>query len=324
MSDRSRGSRRLGGALLAIAVVGAVSCGPAPEAEAPSSTNAPSRGSAASATAAAPTERAFETRGVIREIPASGGVLVVRHEEIPGYMPKMTMELTVRDTHEITGLNVGDVIEFRLVARAEDHFIDRLRKVGHEASKPTAAPQVEEGEPQPPSRELNVGDLMPDFEFTSETGRPLRFSQLHGQAVAFTFFFTRCPLPDFCPLMNRNFERARSSLKASTGGPTNWVFLSISFDAEFDKPQVLAFHAANYRGDDPDRWIFAAASEATVKALARPLDLKVIREAGSYSHNLRTVVLDTTGRVARQFDGNQWKAEELAEALRAAARVTVK
>ena len=46
----------------------------------------------------------FETRGVVRSVPAGGHSLVVRHEEIPGYMPKMTMELTVRNPDEIAGL----------------------------------------------------------------------------------------------------------------------------------------------------------------------------------------------------------------------------
>lgn len=291
--------------------------------------------SAASASAVASTnasERTFQTRGEIREIPAARTTLVIKHEEIPGYMPKMTMELTLANTNEAAGLQVGDVIEFRLVARAEDHFIDQLKRVGQRpaagATSPADAAVIaagnssaprEEGEPPAPP-ELKVGDPMPDVELASERGRPLRFADLRGQAVAFTFFFTRCPLPDFCPLMNRNFERARTQLKETPGSPTNWMFLSISFDAEFDKPQVLVSHAAIYRDDDADRWLFAAAAEPALRKLARPLDLKVIREGGSFSHNLRTVVLDTEGRVFRQFDGNQWKATELAEALAEAAR----
>lgn len=278
------------------------------------------------------TERAFAARGEIREIPAARTTLVIRHEEIPGYMPKMTMELTLANTNEATGLQVGDLIEFRLVARAEDHFIDQLKRVGQRpaaaadsagtaaviAAGNSSAPR-EEGEPPAPA-ELKVGDPLPEVELVSERGQPLRFADLRGQAVAFTFFFTRCPLPDFCPLMNRNFERARMQLKEMPASPTNWMFLSISFDADFDKPQVLVSHAAIYRDDDADRWLFAAAAESAVRKLARPLDLKVIREGGSFSHNLRTVVLDTQGRVFRQFDGNQWKATELAEAMAAAAR----
>jgi cytochrome oxidase Cu insertion factor (SCO1/SenC/PrrC family) len=38
------------------------------------------------------------------------------------------------------------------------------------------------------------------------------------------------------------------------------------------------------------------------------------------THNLRTVVLDPQGRIFRQFDGNQWTPQELADAIVCAAR----
>ena len=49
------------------------------------------------------------------------------------------------------------------------------------------------------------------------------------------------------------------------------------------------------------------------------LDFRFANEGGSFLHNLRTVVLDPQRRIYRQFDGNKWKAGELAEALTAAA-----
>lgn len=43
--------------------------------------------------------------------------------------------------------------------------------------------------------------------------------------------------------MNQHFTRARELLLQRPGEPTNWQFLSISFDAEFDKPGVLTRYA---------------------------------------------------------------------------------
>ena len=84
---------------------------------------------------------------------------------------------------------------------------------------------------------------------------------------------------------------------------------------------VLASYANFYRAGNADRWLFAAAPTNVLAELAPRLDLMVSREAGgSTSHNLRTVVLDGQGRIRRQFDGNQWTAEELArEVVRASA-----
>jgi protein SCO1/2 len=119
--------------------------------------------------------------------------------------------------------------------------------------------------------------------------------------------------------MGKNFAEARELVLARANAPTNWQFLSISFDPEFDQPAVLASYANFYRAANADRWLFAAAATNVLAKLAPRLDLMVKREAGgSISHNLRTVVLDGQGRIRRQFDGNQWTAEELArEVVRA-------
>jgi protein SCO1/2 len=164
--------------------------------------------------------------------------------------------------------------------------------------------------------------LLPDYELIAETGKAIRFSEFHGKAVAFTFIFTRCPLPDYCPRMGNNFAKTRELILATTNAPTNWQFLSISFDPDFDKPAVLSSYANIYRNDNADRWLFAAAPMSSLAQLAPRLDLMVNREAsGSISHNLRTVVLDPQGRIHRQFDGNLWTPAQLADAVIEAANV---
>jgi protein SCO1/2 len=257
--------------------------------------------------------KSFDTRGLIREIAEDRRTAVIRHEEIPGYMPKMTMELTVRNTNELAGLVAGDVIAFRLHADAETHWIDTLRKVGHDTNATPA-------QSTRPSVELRPGDPLPDHAFLAEDGAPRTFAAFRGKAVAFTFIFTRCPLPDFCPLMNRSFAQARNLLRADAGAPTNWQFLSLSFDPVHDTPATLRTYGNTYRAGDADRWLFGVLDHATVAELAPHLDLMVAAEGDSFSHNLRTVVLDPQGRIFRQFDHNQWTAAELAEAMRAAAQ----
>jgi protein SCO1/2 len=262
--------------------------------------------------------KSYNTRGLVRSIADDRHTALIRHETIPGYMPAMTMELNIRDTNELTGIIAGDNITFRLTATDETHWVDQIQKVGSTplTNAAVSAPKIDV------VHELNPGDLMPDASFQDENGNAIRIADFRGRALAFTFFFTRCPLPDFCPLMNKHFERARSALSTDTNAPANWMLLSISFDSEFDKPAVLAGYANGYRGGDNNRWLFAAASQATLAELAPRLDLRVERDGSGFSHNLRTVVLDTQGRIHKQFDGNTWKANELVKAIRDAAAVT--
>jgi len=266
----------------------------------------------------AATNQTYAVRGVVQALPPDRHHATIQHEKIPGYMAAMTMDFSVRDTNVLAGVMPGDVITFNLVVTADDDWIEQIRRVGRtNVVTASGPPGWSIAEP-----ELEVGDALPDAEFTGELGQKIRFSDFRGSAVAFTFFFTTCPLPEYCPRMNQHFAEARKLLAADASGPTNWQMLSISFDPAVDQPQVLANYAGIYRGLNPNHWVFAAASTNTLKTLAPKLDFRFWREKGSLSHNLRTVVLDTQGKIFRQFDGNDWTPEALAAALRQAAKTT--
>jgi len=262
--------------------------------------------------------RSFHARGIVRELAADGHTVVVRHEDIPGFMPKMTMAFNVRDAGELRGIHAGDAITFNVKATEDDSWIEHIRRASTNdmAALPPADPA---SSMLLHAAQMKVGDVLPDAELLAEDGRTIRLSDFRGRALAFTFIFTRCPLPNFCPRMNQNFSRARDLLLERSSGPTNWQFLSISFDAEFDKPGVLNRYAYSYRGKNTDRWLFAAAPTNVMSAMAAQLDFRFANEGGSFLHNLRTVVIDPQRRVYHQFDGNTWKADQLAQALTDAA-----
>ena len=275
------------------------------------------------AEAAADGGQTHVARGVVRELAPDRRKAVIRHEAIANYMPAMTMEFNVRDTNELAGVAAGDIITFRLTATEDDHWIDHIAKVSSATNN--LSPGTTKRATRVKAAELKPGDLLPDCELLGEDGRRVRFSDFRGKAIALTFFFTRCPLPDYCPRMGKNFAQAREAVLATANAPTNWQFLSISFDPEFDQPAVLASYANLYRAGNADRWVFAAAPTNVLAELAPRLDLMVNREAGgSISHNLRTVVVDGAGRIRRQFDGNQWTAEELAQEVVRASRAAAK
>ena len=260
----------------------------------------------------AATNQTYSVRGVLLAIPPDHRHATIKHEAIPGYMAAMTMDFSVRNTNALASLAPGDEITFTLAVTANDDWIENIQRTGKVGV--TGPPGWHVVEP-----ELEVGDQLPDAEFTSETGSKIRFSDFHGKAVAFTFFFTSCPLPEFCPRMNKNFSEAQKIILADTHAPANWQLLSISFDSGFDSPQILQGYASYYRGTNSDRWLFAVAPTNTLRALAPKLDFRFWRDNGVLSHNLRTVVVDGGGKIFKQFDGNDWTPQQLADALRSAA-----
>ena len=266
----------------------------------------------ASTPVAPTTNQTYAVRGVIQQIPPDHRHVTIKHEKIPGYMSAMTMDFSVKDTNALAGYAPGDQITFTLVVTETDDWIENLKKTGEHGLTGSPGWHVVENS-------LSIGDTLPDYEFTSETGQTIHFSDFHGSAVAFTFFFTSCPLPEYCPRMNRNLSEAQKILLADTNAPRNWQLLSISFDSSFDTPQLLSNYGKFYRGNETNRWLFAVASTNTLASLAPKVDLNFWRDNGSISHNLRTVVLDPNSKIFRQFDGNEWTPQQLADAIREAA-----
>jgi protein SCO1/2 len=263
----------------------------------------------------------YYVKGMLKSIKPNGHTAEIAHEEIPNFMPKMTMPLDVADPKELKGLAPGDQLHFRMVVTPDELWIDQVTKVGTSAmtNDPSTAGrkfrQVREVEP------LKVGEVMPNYNFTNELGKAMSLADLKGNAYAFTFIFTVCPMPQFCPRLSEYFSKAHEQL-AAPGGPDNWRLLSISFDVERDTPAVLKNYAARF-SHDPARWSFLTGALIDIDAITEQFGLYFARDANgiTFDHNLRTVIVDPKGRINSIIIGNEWKVEDfVAEMKRAAAK----
>ena len=303
-------------ALLLLLAGGAISCR-----ENPSPTSAPVRVPTITTNQVNANQQIFFVRGVVEELLPDGKTAVVKHEAIPNYMEAMSMPLEVKDPKELAGLQVGDTIFFRMLVTQDDAWIDRITKLGKapatDAKPTTTFRRVREVEP------LKVGDRMPNYPFTNELGQAVSLQDFKGQAVGFTFIFTRCPFPTFCPRMTEHFAAAYKQLSAQPDGPKNWRLLSISFDPEHDTPATLQAYARRYQYD-PKHWSFVTGALIEIDAITEQFGLEFFREAGStfnFNHKLRTVVVDAQGRVQQVFVGNEWKVDDFVTEMVKAAEV---
>jgi len=120
--------------------------------------------------------------------------------------------------------------------------------------------------------------------------------------------------------MSSNFEEVQKQLLASTPPITNWDLLTISFDPDFDTPVILKAYAERFHAD-PSHWSFVTGKASDIAAIAGQFGEMFWKdETGLINHNLRTIVLDTAGRVKNTYTGNAWKPEELVQELKDAAR----
>ena len=188
----------------------------------------------------------------------------------------------------------------QMFVTADQSWIDHVTKTGRKFPIP-AKPGSAAATNAMPS--FKLADI-PDFALTNELGQPVSLRQYQGKAVALTFFFTRCPIPEYCPRLSRNMEEASAKLKAMTNGPTNWQFFSISFDP-LDRPEVLQTYGRRYQYD-PAHWSFLTGNPDHIRELTRGFGVAVASDGAFYTHDFATAVFDTTGRLQTlwRFGGN--------------------
>jgi len=297
---------RLLNALFIISLLFGCGCGraPSPSAAGPSSQST--------------NQKTFQVKGVIVAVKPKEKSVEIKHEAIPDYMPGMTMSFDVRDTNELAGLQPSDSVSFRMIVTDTEGWIDQIKKINSAGTNlpPTNSPVQLLRDVEP----LTVGDPLPEYVLTNQLGQPISTTQFKGQALAITFLFTRCPFPEYCPLMANHFAETQQKLLGTANAPTNWHLLAVSFDPEYDKPAILKSYAERYKYN-PAHWTFATGAMIDIAALAEQVGLTFLNdESGSISHNLRTVVIDSSGRLRKIFVGNKWTTAELVQEITEAAK----
>jgi protein SCO1/2 len=261
-------------------------------------------------------ERHYEARGIIRGISPDRKTVDVEHEDIRGFMPSMTMPFSVHDPKQIAGLRIGDAISFRLSVTDQDSWIDQVKKISANEVRlpaPTATPEIRSTSNALPR--LREGDVMPPFELIDQGGKKIDMEKFRGHPLVLTFIFTRCPLPNFCPLMSKNFAELQTAIKNGSGMLAQTRLLSVSFDPDFDSPQILKAYA-EHEQTDPNIWTFATGNKSEIEDLTHEFSVYVQREGGTISHGLATALIDQDGKIDKIWRGNGWRPAEVLREVR--------
>jgi protein SCO1/2 len=263
--------------------------------------------------AAPTTARDYRLTGKVLKIAKESRQVTIRHAEIPGVMGAMAMPFTLKDPAVFDDLRVGDEVEGTLrVVWAGTQIVDHeLRDLV--VSKPALGESPGSSLASGLPRRLEPGESVPDFVMTTEEGTKQALSSLRGHVVVLTFIYTRCPLPDFCPLMDRKFAALATAIDAFPGRARQVRLISLSFDPEHDTPEVLKKHA-QVQGAKPPLWTFAVASHDELARIAPVLGLSYGPTATEIIHNLSTAVIAPDGTLVRLLVGtqaNSWQTTDL-------------
>jgi len=207
----------------------------------------------------------YDTRGVVRGFSPDRSTIEIQHENIPDFMPSMTMPFVTRDPKQIADLRTGDAISFRMAVTKKDFWIENVKKIRREDVN-VAEPKRTSPVSADRDARLTEGDKMLPFSLTNENGEPISLDTFHGNSFVLTFVFTRCPVPNFCPRMSNNFEELQSAIKTSSDSLAKTQLLSVTLDPAYDTPKVLSDYAAFHHAD-PKIWTFATGDEKNIDSL---------------------------------------------------------
>ena len=265
---------------------------------------------ALAAAASCSSPKTYEMRGQILGVNRDKMEILVKHEDIPGLMSAMTMPWKVQTANMLDNIGPGDLIVSEIVVKDNVGVVTKITKLG--TAKPDAPAPA--GPAQPGVKYLTPGDAVPNQAFIDQAGIPSDFNTIRGdRAIAITFIYTKCPIPTFCPAMDRQFASAQQLIKdKKLDGKAG--LLSVSFDPKNDTPRVLAAHARKL-GADPKVWTFATGDRDAIDRFASSLLLTLVRgeapNPDEIGHTLRTTVVDRNGKIAKSYSGADWTPAEL-------------
>jgi len=256
-------------------------------------------------------QQRFDLRGKVVAVSKSEGTVTLAHEAVSGYMAAMTMSYPLKDQWAFDVLKPGQTVRATLVVASDRTWLEGI--VISEEAKPENNPLATAESARTP-----LGQEVPDFGLINQDGMRIHIHQYHGKALLLTFIYTRCPLPDYCPLMSRNFAQILREVVSDPKLSNSTHLLSISIDPDYDKPAVLRAYGLDCMGKSHpfDHWEFASGTPEQVQKVAEFFGLKYWTESGQIVHALVTALIAPDGRVIQLYRGNDWQPAQVASDLR--------
>lgn len=266
---------------------------------------------------ASPNAKRYDLKGKVVSVDKAEHRVQIEHGEIPGYMGAMTMPFAVRknDYWALGILKPGDMVTATLVVDNGLSWIENIIITQESAADDSAKEKASA------PREAQPNDDVPNFSLINQDEKQIRLEQYRGRVLLLTFIYTRCPLPDYCPLMSSNFAAIDKELKKNAALYEKTHLLSISFDTDYDTPKVLKSYGSayteNYTSETFSHWEFATGTPDEIRAIAQFFGLRYYSESNQIVHGLRTVIIAPDGKIYKVYRNNDWKPEEILRDIQA-------
>ncbi len=259
--------------------------------------------------ATAPAEKRYALKGEIVSVKAAEHLLIIHHDDIPDYMPSMTMEFKVGQG-DVAIAKPGTRIRGEMYVKGGDIYLEKIwpddsQTAGQIAAATNALTQDTAMRGKGAYRE--IGETAPDFTLLDQEGRPVAMSRFRGKQVMLNFIFTRCPIANMCPAATTRMQALQKA--AREAGIKNLELVSISFDPANDTPGVLKEYV-EARDIDTSNFTFLTGPDTAVRHLLAQMGIIREFEGETIKHTLATLLINLQGTIVYRADGSAWTVQE--------------
>lgn len=154
----------------------------------------------------------------------------------------------------------------------------------------------------------------PNVVLVNQEGKPFQIYDLRGNYLFLSFIYTRCPLPQMCPLtITLNKKLAREWPKRFKKKPLKLLMLTL--DPEYDTPKVMKEFAVK-RKLDLNQFILATSNTQVLNDFGTFFEVvKRVEGQGMIGHNLVSVLLSPKLEIIKTFQENQWSPSSVFQAV---------
>jgi protein SCO1/2 len=264
---------------------------------------------------ARPDARRFDINGKVVRVDPVLRKVALDHERVADFMDAMIMEFTVKEDWALKQMAAGDTIRATLVVDGARSWIEAPA-----ITKGLVAATAPRGTWVP----ADPGTPLPDVALIDQDAKPFRLARYRGHLLLVNFSFTRCPLPEYCPLSMSQLAKVEQESAKTPALKQSLRLLTVTLDPSYDTPAILkTYGEKSVTGDGParrfSRWSMATGETADIRKLAGFFGLDFYHESDRIIHSLRTGIIDPDGKVFKVFEGNEWTVEDMMRELRAAA-----
>ncbi len=157
------------------------------------------------------------------------------------------------------------------------------------------------------------GEYMPDLALWNQDGELVTRESLKGKPIVMSFIFTRCMVANMCPATTAKMERLQR--EAAEAGIDDAHFILISFDPEYDTPEILKTYGQQ-RGFDEDNAMLLTGDPQAIDDLMRQFGILMIDEDDTINHTASTLLIDDKGKILYRQTGSGWDPAPFLERLK--------